>query len=232
MTSNSEIFVVIPAYNERNVLGNTVSELAEYGYTIVVVDDGSAVPERDFLPRNISCGLWYLRHVSNLGAGAAVETGTKFALKQGARIIVHFDADGQHVPALIERLVKPIREGTADVVMGSRFIEPADRALIPPRKRILLKLGVIVSWLFTRVWLTDTHNGFRAMSRMTAERVHLTENGYAHCTEILELIRKSGAHYIEVPTTVRYTTYSVGKGQSMLNSVNIVLDLVARMLFR
>jgi glycosyltransferase involved in cell wall biosynthesis len=230
--SNSEIFVVIPAYNERGVLGNTVSELAEYGYSIVVVDDGSTIPERQFLPSTVGSSLWYLRHVSNLGAGAAVETGTKFALRQGAQIVVHFDADGQHIPALIERLVTPIREGRADVVMGSRFLEAADRALVPPKKRLLLKLGVVVSWLFTGVWLTDTHIGFRALSRTAAERVCLTENGYAHCTEILELIRKSGARYIEVPTTVRYTTYSVAKGQSMLNSVNIVLDLVLRKLFR
>ena len=232
MISPSSIFVVIPTYNERQVLGKTISELAEYGYSIVVVDDGSAIPERQFLPRDTSSNLWYLRHISNLGAGAAVETGTRFALQQDARIIVHFDADGQHIPALIEKLVEPIVNGTAEVVMGSRFMQASDRALVPWKKRLLLKGGVFVSWLFTGVWLTDTHIGFRALSRTTAERIQMTENGYAHCTEILELIRKSGASYIEVPTAVRYTAYSVSKGQSMLNSVNIVFDLVLRKLFR
>lgn len=232
MISSSSIFVVIPAYNERHVLGNTISELASYGYSIVVVDDGSVTPERQFLPRDINCNLWYVRHVSNLGAGAAVETGTRFALQQGAEIVVHFDADGQHIPALIESLTAPILDGTADVVMGSRFMRASDRALVPWKKRLLLKAGVFVSWLFTGVWLTDTHIGFRALSRNVAERIQMTENGYAHCTEILELIRKSGARYIEVPAAVRYTTYSVSKGQSMLNSVNILFDLVLRKLFR
>lgn len=230
--SKSEIFVVIPTYNERSVLGNTVAELGAYGYSIVVVDDGSSIRERQFLPTNINCDLWYLRHVSNLGQGAAVETGTKFALQQGAEIIVHFDADGQHIPALIDRLVEPICKGSADIVMGSRFMNSSDRVLVPRKKRVLLKLGVFVSWLFTGVWLTDTHNGFRALSRAAAERIQLTENGYAHSTELLELIRKSGKRYIEVPTTVRYTSYSVAKGQSALNSVNILLDLVLRKLFR
>jgi glycosyltransferase involved in cell wall biosynthesis len=206
--------------------------LAGYGYSIVVVDDGSAMLERQFIPRDIPRNLWYLRHVSNLGAGAAVETGTRFALRQGAQIIVHFDADGQHIPALIEKLVQPIVDGTADVVMGSRFMQASDCALVPWKKRLLLKAGVFVSWLFTGVWLTDTHIGFRAISHTIAERIQMTENGYAHCTEILELIRKSGARYIEVPTAVRYTPYSVSKGQSMLNSVNILFDLVLRKLFR
>jgi polyprenyl-phospho-N-acetylgalactosaminyl synthase len=230
--SNSDIFVVIPSYNERQVLGKTITEVADYGYSIVVVDDGSAIPERQFLPRDTACNLWYLRHVSNLGAGGAVETGTRFALRRGAEVVVHFDADGQHIPALISKLVQPILNGEADVVMGSRFMQASDRALVPPKKRLLLKAGVFVSWLFTGVWLTDTHIGFRALSRAVAERIQLTENGYAHCTEILELIRKSGARYIEVPATVRYTTYSIAKGQSMLNSVNILFDLVLRKLFR
>jgi polyprenyl-phospho-N-acetylgalactosaminyl synthase len=229
---NSDIFVVIPSYNERNVLGTTVAELAPFGYSIVVVDDGSPIPERQYLSDQVNASTWYLRHVSNLGAGAAVETGTKFALSKGAKVIVHFDADGQHIPELIDKLVDPIRRGTCDVVMGSRFIESSDRALIPVAKRILLKLGVFVSWVFTGMWLTDTHNGFRAVSRTAAQQIHLTENGYAHCTEILELIRKAGVRYMEVPTTVRYTTYSLAKGQSMWNSINILFDLVLRKLFR
>jgi glycosyltransferase involved in cell wall biosynthesis len=194
---NSDIFVVIPSYNERNVLGTTVAELAPFGYSIVVVDDGSPIPERQYLSDQVNASTWYLRHVSNLGAGAAVETGTKFALSKGAKVI-----------------------------------ESSDRALIPVAKRILLKLGVFVSWVFTGMWLTDTHNGFRAVSRTAAQQIHLTENGYAHCTEILELIRKAGVRYMEVPTTVRYTTYSLAKGQSMWNSINILFDLVLRKLFR
>jgi glycosyltransferase involved in cell wall biosynthesis len=229
--ANAEIFVVIPAYNERAVLAQTLARLAPYGYSVVVVDDGSAVPELNYI-RNGAENVWYLRHVSNLGAGAAVQTGTEFALLKGAKVVVHFDADGQHDPTQISKFVEPIRQGTCDVVMGSRFLNLEDRKLVPRKKRVLLKLGVVVSWLFTGVWLTDTHNGFRALSRTVAEQIKLNENGYAHCTEILEQIRKSGARYIEIPTTVRYTEYSMAKGQSMLNSVNIVFDLFLRKVLR
>lgn len=228
---NRNIFVVIPAYNEGAVLGETVKQIIPYGYSIVVVDDGSSVPEFNYIPNGAE-NVWYLRHVSNLGAGAAVQTGTEFAVLKGAKVVVHFDADGQHDPTQISKFVEPIRQGTCDVVMGSRFLNLEDRELVPRRKRTLLKLGVVVSWLFTGVWLTDTHNGFRALSRTVAEQIKLNENGYAHCTEILEQIRKSGARYIEIPTTVRYTAYSMAKGQSIFNSVNIVFDLCLRKVLR
>jgi len=217
------IFVVIPAYNEGAVLADTVDELAPYGFSVVVVDDGSKVPARAYLGNR---PVHYLRHVTNLGQGAALQTGMRYALLRGAEIIVHFDADGQHNPSLIPTLLEPIRSKEFDLVLGSRFMDPDDRRKVPFVKRLLLRAGIFVSWLFSGLWLTDTHNGFRALSRVAAESIELTENGYAHATEILELIRKSKLRYREIPATVRYTEHSRAKGQSALNSVNIVLDLL------
>lgn len=228
-TRNSEIFIAIPAYNEGSVLGQTVAQLVPYGFSIVVVDDGSLTPASPYLKEY---SVHYLRHLSNLGQGAALQTATEYALRCGAKVIVHFDADGQHSPALIQRLIEPILSGQKDAVLGSRFIDPEDSRQVPLKKRILLKLGVFVSWAFTGLWLTDTHNGFRALSRDAAQKIKLTENGFAHATELLETIRKAGIRYQEVPTTIRYTEYSMAKGQSMFNSINIVLDLMIRKLMR
>ena len=227
--SERDLFVVIPSYNEGDVLGRTVRELVPYGFSIVVVDDSSTVPASQQLS---GLPVHYLRHTSNLGQGAALQTGTEYALLHGAEIIVHFDADGQHNPELIRKLIEPIRTGLCDVVLGSRFIDPSDRKQVPVKKQLLLKGGVIVSWLFTGLWLTDTHNGFRALSRAAAQRIKLTENGFAHATEILELLRRSRLRYMEVPTAIRYTEYSVSKGQSAFNSIDIVFDLVLRKLLR
>jgi glycosyltransferase involved in cell wall biosynthesis len=222
-----DVFVVIPAYNEGKVLTETVDELLPYAFQVVVVDDGSANPALVHLQGR---PVRYLRHTANLGQGAAIQTGTEYALSEGARAIIHFDADGQHCPSLIRSLLEPIRRGEYDVAIGSRFIDPNDRNGVPREKRILLKGGVFVSWLFAGLWLTDTHNGFRALSAEAARRVTLTENGYAHATEILELIRKAGLRVKEVPTTIRYTQYSLAKGQSVWNSLNVLFDLVLRKL--
>jgi len=137
---------------------------------------------------------------------------------------------GQHSPSLIGRLLEALIRDECDVVVGSRFLKSEDRACVPQAKQLLLKAGVFVSWVFSGLWLTDTHNGFRALSRNAAQRIKLTENGYAHATEILELIRKSGLRIKEVPTTIRYTEYSMAKGQSVFNSVSIFVDLLVRKL--
>lgn len=227
--SNRDVYVIIPAYNEGAVLGETVASLIPYGYSVVVVDDGSVVPAAQFLAGQ---PVYYLRHLTNLGQGAALQTGTDFALQQNAEVVVHFDADGQHNPELISRLIEPIRKQECDVVLGSRFLNPEDRKLVPLEKQIVLKAGVLVTWFFSRVWLTDTHNGFRALSRKAAGQICITENGFAHATEILEALHRSGLRYKEIPATVRYTEYSRSKGQSVLNSINIVFDLVARKVMR
>ncbi len=224
---DGDVFVVIPAYNEGEVLRETVDEILPYGFQVVVVDDGSSTPAIAHLHDR---PIRYLRHIANLGQGAALQTGTEYALSQGARAIIHFDADGQHCPALIRSLLEPIRRGEYDVVIGSRFIDPNDRNGVPRVKQILLKGGVFVSWLFAGLWLTDTHNGFRALSDEAARDIRLTENGYSHATEILELIRKTGLRVKEVPTTIRYTQYSLAKGQSVWNSINVLFDLVLRKL--
>jgi len=194
-----------------------VSGLVLFGYTIVVVDDGSAASAESCLA---GLSVYCVRHGANLGHGAALQTGTEFAVEHGASAIAHFDADGQHDPALIERLLDPIVRGRADVVLGSRFLDPADRLLVPQTKRILLKLGAIVFWAFSGIWLTDAHNGFRAFSRKAVEKVHMRKSGFAHATEILDLLRRAKLPYVEVPAT------------SMFNGFDIVIDLMLRKLFK
>jgi len=225
---NNEVYVVIPAFNENSVLASTVREVLAHGYSVVVVDDGSAKSARECLD---GLPVHYLRHAVNLGQGAALRTGSEFAISRGAGIVVHFDADGQHDASLIKSLISPIVRGEADVALGSRFLNAADRGAVPAAKRIVLRVGILISWLFTGIWLSDTHNGFRALSRSAAGELRLEENGFAHATEILGLIRSSRLRWVEVPVAVRYTEYSRRKGQSVLNSFNILIDLVLRRIF-
>jgi polyprenyl-phospho-N-acetylgalactosaminyl synthase len=222
MDPGCSVLVIVPAFNEGKAVRTTVERLLAAGYRVVVVDDGSSddTAEVRHLP------IVYLRHSVNLGQGAALETGMAYALRAGADIAVHFDADGQHDCAQIERLTAPIVEGKADVVFGSRFLRKEDRARVPWRKRILLRGGILVSWAMTGMLLSDTHNGFRAMSRRALERVHLQENGFAHATEIMQRVREAGMRYLEVPITITYSEYSQQKGQRLSGSLSILFDLI------
>jgi glycosyltransferase involved in cell wall biosynthesis len=215
--------VIVPSYNEGKAVGATVQRLLAAGFRVVVVDDGSRDDTPDVLR---ALPVDYIRHPVNLGQGAALQTGMTYALRGGADIAVHFDADGQHDCTQIARLIAPIVEGSADVVFGSRFLRKEDTAQVPLKKRIMLRGGILVSWFMTGVLLSDTHNGFRALSRRTLERMQLQENGFAHATEILQRVREAGLKYSEVPITITYTAYSKLKGQKLSGSLSILFDLI------
>jgi glycosyltransferase involved in cell wall biosynthesis len=222
MNSRPSVLVIVPAYNEGKAVRATVERLLASGYRVVVVDDGSSdeTTEVRRLP------IVYLRHAVNLGQGAALQTGMTYALRAGVDIAVHFDADGQHDCAQIGRLMAPIVEGNADVVFGSRFLRKEDTAHVPLKKRIVLRGGILVSWAMTGMLLSDTHNGFRALSRRALERVQLQENGFAHATEIMQCVRQAGLRYVEVPITISYSQYSQEKGQRLSGSLSILFDLI------
>jgi polyprenyl-phospho-N-acetylgalactosaminyl synthase len=222
-------FVIVPTYNEERVILSTLESLLSYDYTIVVVDDGSRDGTWDIAR---SLPVYTLRHLVNLGQGAALQTGMAFALQQGAQVIVHFDADGQHSPDDIQSLAEPIEKGEADVVLGSRFLRQEDALAIPPLKRMVLRGAVLVNGLLTGLWLSDAHNGLRAFSAVAARQIRLRENGYAHATEIIAEIRRLRLRCVERPTHVSYSSYAISKGQSPWNSLNILIDVLLRKVFR
>jgi glycosyltransferase involved in cell wall biosynthesis len=220
-----DVWVVIAAYNEGERLGDTLQSLCRQYANVVVVDDGSRDDTSTVAARY---PVWVLRHVVNLGQGAALQTGLSFALRHGAEYLVTFDADGQHSPDEIAQLVRPLRMGHADVVLGSRFL---GRAVgLPWARWLVLKLGVLFTRVFSRVNVTDAHNGLRAFSRQAARQLRIRQNRMAHASEILDQIRERGLRYTEAPVTIRYSDETMAKGQSSWNALRIVAQLcLARM---
>lgn len=216
-------WIVIPAYNEEKILPTVLGELSALPYKIVVVDDGSL---DGTLEAARAFPVTILRHLSNLGQGAALQTGIQYALETGqAGAVVTFDADGQHNPGDIARLLEPLSRGY-DAVLGSRFMQGGAALEMPYLKRTTLWLAVRVTRWMTGLPLTDTHNGLRAFSREAAERIRIRQNGMAHASEILNQVAALKLKWCEVPVIIRYTSYSRRKGQSILNSVNILWDIL------
>lgn len=225
--NNDNVFVIIPVFNEKKeVLVQTIRELQKASYPIVVVNDAS---DNDInLP---GFGIIYsLRHAVNLGQGAALQTGIEFALQKKAKYLVTFDADGQHSSSDIPALLLPIQNNEADITLASRFLRPGHHNASFSRQ-LLLKTARWINYLFTGLYLSDAHNGLRAMNRAAAEKIALKENRMAHATEFLFAIKKNNLRFKEVPATVTYTVYSKSKGQSIFNSIRIFFDLVLHKLF-
>ena len=219
--SDDSVWVVIAAYNEERRLGETLRALVPSYPNVVVVDDGSA---DDTACVALAHPVWVLRHVLNCGQGAALQTGIDFALARGAAVVVTFDADGQHAPEEIARLVEPVLTSKADVALGSRFL--GQTVGMPRTRWLVLKLGVLFTRVFSRIKVTDTHNGFRALSRAAAAQIRITQDRMAHASEILDQVRRHGLRYCEVPVTIRYTSETMAKGQSSWNSLKIVGQLL------
>lgn len=215
-TRDVSVFVVVPAYNESEVVGQVVESLRRDYPNVVVVDDGSTDETREAAK---AAGATVLRHVINRGQGAAIQTGIEFSLLSGATHIVTFDADGQHDVADIARLLEPILRGDCEIAMGSRFLGEAID--LPVSRRMTLKLGVLFTRFTSGVNLSDVHNGLRAFSRKAAQRIHIRLDGMAHASELIDLIHRSGLPYREVPVTIRYTEYSRAKGQSTRGAIRI-----------
>jgi polyprenyl-phospho-N-acetylgalactosaminyl synthase len=221
------IWIVVAAFNEAAVIGPIVLDLVQRGYRVVVVDDGSHDTTGHIA---LSAGATVVTHPVNLGQGAALQTGIKFALQQGACYVVTFDADGQHRASDITRLIHALVEHAVDYALGSRFLG-SSRGM-PFARRLLLQAAIWLTRVMTGLRLSDTHNGLRAMTREGASRISLRQNRMAHASELLEHIAASGLAHVEVPVTIDYTRYSLAKGQRLSDALTILFDLSAQKLQR
>ena len=219
------VWVVIAAYNEGPVIAGVIAGLRQTPHSIVVVDDGSADGTADLAQ---SAGAIVVKHPINLGQGAALQTGIEFALANGAEFVVTFDADGQHRSADIPVLLEAMRTNRADFALGSRFL--GTELHVPPLRRLVLRAATWFTRVTTGLRVSDAHNGLRAMTRRGAGTIRLRQNRMAHASEILDQIASSGLNYVEVPVTIDYSRYSIGKGQKSSEMVTILLDLFARRL--
>jgi polyprenyl-phospho-N-acetylgalactosaminyl synthase len=219
-----DVWLVIPAYNEGQVIADVVEGARKTFPNIVVVDDGSTDDSAEHIA---TTGAHLVRHPVNLGQGAALQTGLTYALAQpGAQYFATFDADGQHQTKDVEKMVAVLRRGEADVVLGSRFIE--QNGQVPWIKQVVLRTAAAVSPTARKLKLTDAHNGLRVLGREAAEQLNITMNGMAHASELVGFLAGSTLRVTEVPVDILYTDYSRAKGQSLINGVNILFDISLR----
>ena len=216
--------VVIPVFNEAPVLGGVLDELLDIvaGDQVVVVDDCSTDESYEVA---VARPVHLLRHAVNLGQGAALRTGIRYALDLPGRALVTFDADGQMSPDDVAHVVGPVLSGQYDAVLGTRFggVRPEGMRL---SRRMVLRAGIHFTRATARLPLSDAHNGFRALSVEAARSIRITQNRMAHASEILSEIARLGLTWTEVPVRIRYTDHSRAKGQSSLAALDILFDLL------
>ena len=219
-----DTWLVVPLFNEAQVIADVIVQARQTFPKIVCVDDGSTDTSAE---QARAAGAVVVSHPINLGQGAALQTGFDYVLADPAmQYAVTFDSDGQHQVSDAEEMVERLRRGDVDVVFGSRFLDA--RTQPGGLKRLVLRVATGMSNLTTRTRLTDAHNGLRALNRTALSTIRIRQNRMAHASEIVAQVARSPLRYTEVPVHVLYTDYSRSKGQSIWNSVNILTELLYR----
>ena len=207
-----DIWFILAAYNEEKAISKTIKNLQKAGYShIIAVDDGSKDKTYE---KARETGIIILQHKINRGQGAALRTGTDYALKNKAKYIIHFDADGQHRIEDIYDMMQPLLNKKAEITMGSRFLDKRKKSNLPLSRILFLKGGLLFTKIMTGLKITDTHNGFRAMTANAAKKLKITQDEMEHASEILELISRKKIRYKEVPVIIKYNN------EIMANSTN------------
>jgi UDP-N-acetylglucosamine---dolichyl-phosphate N-acetylglucosaminyltransferase len=214
------LVVIIPAYNEEKNIGQVIQGVKKYTSNIIVIDDGSKDQTFQIASQN---GARVLHHLINRGLGGALSTGIKAALSERADIIITLDADGQHDPEEIPNLIKPIIEGQADVVIGSRFIKNQSMPLF--RKAGNYFFNLITFFLFG-IWSTDSQAGMRAFNKKAAENLEIFTSGMEVSSEIIKEIKSHNLRLKEVPIKAIYTDYSLSKGQGLIPGLKTLIKLL------
>lgn len=217
----ARVLVIVPAYNEAETIAQVVQSIraASPAYDVLVIDDGS-IDNTPAIVRALP-GAQLLRLPFNLGIGGCMQTGYKYAFRHGYDIAVQCDADGQHPPEHIAALIERVVDGSADVVVGSRFV--ADTGYVPPWGRRIGKslLSRWVDW-WIGGGITDTTSGFRAFNRSAMAVAATTYPEDYPEPEILVVLYKHGLKTVEIPVPMRVRQ----GGQSSINALRSAYYIV------
>ena len=201
-----KVVAAIPCFNEQQFIGDVVSKARNHVDLVIVIDDGSS---DDTAKVAQAAGAEVIRHEARQGAGAATKSGFEAAKKNNADVLVTLDGDGQHDPNDIPRLLNPILDGEADLVIGSRFLIPSSPDIRfktnAPRYR---KFGInIITWLYnlgSSTKVSDSQSCFRAHSQRIIDAINITEDGFGFSVQVLIQARRKGFAIKEVPISCLY----------------------------
>lgn len=214
------MLVGIPAFDEEQTIAKVVLRARRYADRVLVVDDGS---QDDTGAIAEGLGAIVVRHEKNLGKGAALRDCFAWAKQNGVDVLVTMDADGQHDPSLIRKLVEKMGEENADVVIGSRLVRPADM----PKYRWLGERALDnLSGVKIGNRVTDAQSGFRAYSRRAIETLVASEFGMGVDSAILMDADRAGLKIAEIPAVVNYAGLATSTHNPLMHSLDVFFSVV------
>ena len=220
----NDVYLVVPAFNEEKTVSQIIEGIADKGYNVILVNDGSkdktlqlAIESKKKYPNQI----FVVSHVINRGLGAALKTGMVLALNKGAKYIVTFDADGQHEIEDIPKVCKPLQDGEADVVIGARPFED-----MPISKSFANIIMNALTLIFYGRKVKDSQSGLRAFTAHAADVINIVSRGYGVSSEFIKEISDKNLKLAEVTITTIYTPETQNKGTDAIVGLKILTKMV------
>lgn len=223
-----EIHIMIPAFNEGTVLKEVIESIKNSGFRhITVVDDGSSDNTATVARES---GAFVIRHLVNRGAGAAVQTAIMLARQRGWSYVVFMDGDGQHAPEDIPTLTKKMIATKSDIVIGSRFLKMEGD--IPWTRIVFNFIGNLMTNIFCKKRYTDSQSGLRLLNRNAIENINLEIDRFGFCSEMIISAETNGLKVEEAPSQIRYSAYSINKGQDFQIGITTALNFLWNLFFK
>ncbi|MBP2145140.1 glycosyltransferase involved in cell wall biosynthesis [Methanofollis sp. W23] len=226
--SVSRSIAAIPCYNEALSVGSVVLKARRYVDEVLVIDDGSTDDTRAIAHE---AGAVVITHQKNAGKGAAVKTALEYARVRGFEYLVLLDGDGQHDPDEIPRLLTPVKEGNADMVIGSRFLDNT-RSTIPFYRRIGQQVLTTMTNMDSSIKTTDSQSGFRVLGRSAIQRFTLDSEGYSVESDMISTLSENGAKIYEVPISVNYDVPNKHKKHPVTHGFGVLNTIIRNISFK
>ena len=217
-------YVILPAYNEATRIQPVIEEIAEKGYKMVIVNDGSSDNTLDVIresqkkyPKNI----FIYSHIINRGVGVAMQTGFDAVLRYNPKYVVNMDSDGQHSVDDLDNVLEPLITGEAQAVIGVRPLKD-----MPLSRNIANAIMNLLTRIFYKVDVSDSQTGFRAITREALDKIEINARGYLISSEFIREVNDNNIPFAEVPIETIYTPETQKKGTNIKVAFKILIQMI------
>lgn len=217
-------YVVLPAYNEATRIQPVLESIAEKGYNMVIVNDGSTDNTLDVIlesKRKYPNQIHVFSLMINRGVGVATQTGFAAVLNFNPKYVVSMDSDGQHSADDLDDVIKPLVTGEAQAVIGVRPLED-----MPRSRNYANAIMNFLTKIFYRVDVSDSQTGFRAITRDALDMITINATGYLISSEFIREINDNDIPFTEVPIETIYTPETQAKGTNTTAAIKILLQMI------
>ena len=217
-------YVILPAYNEETRIQPVIEEIAEKGYKMVIVNDGSSDNTLKVIrdsQRKYPKNIFIYSHIINRGVGMAMQTGFDAVLKYNPKYIVNMDSDGQHSVDDLENVLEPLITGRAQAVIGVRPLKD-----MPLSRNFANAVMNLLTRIFYGVSVSDSQTGFRAITAEALEKININARGYLISSEFIREVNDNNIPFEEVPIKTIYTPETQAKGTNVTEAFKILIQMI------